>query len=194
MEVKFGAVPDDLLQVLATYEGGGVLYMVAGSPLLTYGIPCFVIRSPVDTQQIEETSLFITVSSTVYDGVPVVALHLNLHDLPPAVEGITLRRGIEGVKITQPGPFKLECFLNPTNEDDRAMLQALAESPLIHVEFFLDASSLPYQGAKDYVSFENVQRGVTELLRKTQGMSFSEERFALALTRFKEENPWLSSA
>jgi hypothetical protein len=193
MGMELSRLPRKLLEALSTCEDGGALYSVATSPHLAHPLPCFIVRSPVSKHAIAKTPLYITAQLKVYElEGPLTIFHLYLHDLPPEIDLVVRPHALVSIRMTPKNPFELECFLNPTDEFDREVLEALAGSPLIHVEFFLIGHSMPYQGAKHYPNPAQLQQAAKEALERTQAMPSSMERFLAAKARFLAENPLFS--
>lgn len=168
MSIHSEEFPSKLLAALATFEGGGAISSVATSPLLLHKVPSFILRVQVGAREVALTPFHLSVRLEMFDPEgPLVICHLYLHDLPVEVDVVRLQRRWKGMQVTVPNPFMCECFLNPTDQQDREMLQVLAESPFIRLAFFLDRSDLPFQGVRDYPNEDGWRRAAQEILDRT---------------------------
>ena len=193
MQIEFTeGLPPDLLETLAAFDGGGMVYLVATSKQLPYRIPCFLVKAPITGNKIASLPVSASLLYEVYDPEgPICAAYLRFYDLPPAIEVIPLLRHIDAFRVTDQEPWVAECLLNPTDgTGDRLLLEALGESPFIHLEFFLDAPGMPYQGARTVPNQPLVQRQAREILGQTKEIPPSDEAFLKSCERFRQEHPW----
>lgn len=184
-------LPPEFLEALRTMVDGGVLSSVAtlssSPPLL---IPCFFARVPTPGVELLNTPLELTTQFVLYDlEGPLVVFHLVLYDQPMSVHPVEFPRGLKGMQF-QPGhPFEMECFLDPADEDERIMLEALAASSKMFVEFYGTDEAMTYLGSGYYLIPAAQQQIARDILAKTEGMVSSVEQFLAARRRFMDEFP-----
>jgi hypothetical protein len=183
-------LPPALREALHIWSDGGMLFAVARAtppaqdhPL----IPCFLVRSPQATTHVELTTRLV-----IYEEEgPLIIFHAQLYHHSPQkrstrVYGRTVRVWI------QPPPFEVVCLLNPTVDEGRLMLQALATSAVMVLEFYGIDAAMTYQATQQYTHPVEQQQAVRQILKDTADMTSSPERFLAAQHRFEREHPQFS--
>ncbi|GHO50861.1 hypothetical protein [Ktedonospora formicarum] len=186
-------LPPALLAALNTMRDGGMLTTVVEMTLPSSQelllVPCFVVRSPVTTPQVAMVQVALTTHFVCYEAEgPLTVFHLFLYDrLTSRV--VMVHDRLIGVQVQSGSPFVLECFLNPTDEEDRQLLQALEASPVIHIEWYGTDASMTYQATRRYPLSIEQQQMARQILERTHGMHSTNEQFLRAQLRFLREHP-----
>ncbi len=184
-------LPPELLEALHTMTEGGVLSAVAQAEHnAAWLVPCWIMRPPATKEQVQQSTLRMTTRLMMYEQEgPLVVFHFTLYDQPAQIEEVRLPYQHHALQVMPALPFKMEVFLNPTAEDDRLMLQTLAESQVLTVEYYRTDREMSYQATKQYPNEPDQQRAGQKILKATEGMACSTEHFLAARDRFLQENP-----
>ncbi|MEO6892093.1 MAG: hypothetical protein ABI324_24160 [Ktedonobacteraceae bacterium] len=180
----------ELLEALRTMTEGGVLSAVAQAEQ-NAGVfmPCWIMRTPASREQVHYATLRMTTRLVIYDEGPLVIFHFTLYDQPPQIKEVRLSYQHHAIHITPATPFHLECFLNPTEPGDRMMIQTLAESQVLNVEYYRTDTDMTYQATKQHPNDVSQRHAARDILKATQGMTCSIEHFLAARNHFLLENP-----
>lgn len=118
-----------------------------------------------------------------WKGAPMGYGRMELHTLIP--EGPLIRFVFQVFdKGAQGAPLTCDAFLNPADDDARAMLDALTR--MEHFYFHAYGEGGQYLGTKQVTWHAEMRRGARELLDRTEGMPVL---WPDAMDRYRQENP-----
>lgn len=184
-------LPPDLLKALHTLKEGGLLYAVTQPvpPQERQLVPCLIARVPPISKHLATIPWAMTLRSLYYEPEgPLAIIALTLYDRLPCREVVELHGSLIGLRTHLGQLFELQCFLNPTLRNNQLFLQTLVSSPFITTSFYQTDEAMTHQTTSLAPTAIEIQQSAQQILRETQGMSSSPERFLAAQQRFVREH------